>query len=449
MAIRFLNSQNIEAGTLTVSTIANLAAASNFFLVSDEGLVKYRTATQVRSDIGAGTGSGTVTSVVVTNGVGISASVANASITPNITITNTDRGSSQLIFKNIAVSGQTTVVADSNNDTITFANGSNITITTNAATDTITIASINTNNFLSGLAWSTATGILTANRTGLSALTVDLNGRYPENNGTGASGTWIIDISGNATTANTLQNARLINGVSFNGSANITVADNTKEPAFSKNTAFNKAFGTAAGTVAEGSHDHDRNFITDSRGVQRLPSYYHDRYAQWDFQSYVDTLAGGDVWHGILTVAKWDGYHVYHRQEQLFFTGDDLKRRTATSDTTWGPVKTIWDSNNLNPNNFTVSSDIRLKENIKTLTTTKINSDYKTFNFTDDDTKQTRTGVIAQELEVNHPEFVRTDSKGMKSVSYGDLHSAEIAYLKSENEMLKAKLELIMNKLGI
>jgi len=48
----------------------------------------------------------------------------------SITITNTDLGSSQNIFKNIAVSGQDTVVADSNDDTLTFAAGSNITITT-------------------------------------------------------------------------------------------------------------------------------------------------------------------------------------------------------------------------------------------------------------------------------------------------------------------------------
>ena len=37
-------------------------------------------------------------------------------------------------------------------------------------------------------------------------------------------------LSGNATTATTLQTARTINGVSFNGSANITVADATKLP---------------------------------------------------------------------------------------------------------------------------------------------------------------------------------------------------------------------------
>ena len=45
------------------------------------------------------------------------------------------------IFQTIVVSGQSDVVADSSNDTLTLAAGSNVTITTNAGTDTITIAS--------------------------------------------------------------------------------------------------------------------------------------------------------------------------------------------------------------------------------------------------------------------------------------------------------------------
>lgn len=44
-------------------------------------------------------------------------------------------------FSNISVSGQNTVSADSTSDTLTFAAGSNISITTNSTTDTITIAS--------------------------------------------------------------------------------------------------------------------------------------------------------------------------------------------------------------------------------------------------------------------------------------------------------------------
>ena len=47
------------------------------------------------------------------------------------------------------------------------------------------------------------------------------NSYSPTLTGTGASGTWDISVSGNADTATTLQTACTINGVSFNGSANI------------------------------------------------------------------------------------------------------------------------------------------------------------------------------------------------------------------------------------
>jgi len=102
----------------------------------------------------------------------------------------------------------------------------------------------------------------------------------------------------------------------------------------------------AAGSYAAASHDHDRIFLTDSRGASRAPSYYDDRYAQWDFQNTSDTGAGGDSWHGLLTVSKWTVWDASHRQEQIAFTGDDLKRRTASSDSAWGSWKTILDSSN-------------------------------------------------------------------------------------------------------
>lgn len=53
---------------------------------------------------------------------------------------NSDKGSDQFIFKNIAVSGQTTIAADSNADTLTVAGGTGISVTTNASTDTLTFS---------------------------------------------------------------------------------------------------------------------------------------------------------------------------------------------------------------------------------------------------------------------------------------------------------------------
>ena len=58
-------------------------------------------------------------------------------------------GGSQNLFETIAVSGQSNVVADSTTDTLTLVAGSNVTITTDAAADSVTIASTDTNTQLS------------------------------------------------------------------------------------------------------------------------------------------------------------------------------------------------------------------------------------------------------------------------------------------------------------
>src|SRR5690606_28084546 len=56
-----------------------------------------------------------------------------------------DKGSDQSIFKNITV-GATTIVADSNNDTISLIAGTGISLTPDSATDQITIAATSTNS---------------------------------------------------------------------------------------------------------------------------------------------------------------------------------------------------------------------------------------------------------------------------------------------------------------
>jgi hypothetical protein len=120
---------------------------------------------------------------------------------------------------------------------------------------------------------------------------------------------------------------------------------------------------------------------------------------------------------------------------------DKIELTTLSANWNAGSVYTI------TANDFIGSSDERLKENIAIFQHEKINSVYKSFNFKEN--KQDRIGVIAQELEKTNPEFIRINDDGFKSVSYSDLHSAEIAYLKQENKILKEKLELIMIKLEL
>lgn len=96
---------------------------------------------------------------------------------------------------------------------------------------------------------------------------------------------------------------------------------------------------------------------------------------------------------------------------------------------------------------FIGTSDIRSKENIINYQAKELKTNYKKFNFKDND--ETRIGLIAQDVEKVHPEFIRDDKDGNKSISYIDLHSAEIAYLKEENKKLKEELNLIKKHLGL
>ena len=169
-------------GSIEVDTLVNAASNTNAFLVSDGGLVKFRTGTQLRSDIGAGTGSGSVTSVTVTGSSGLSGT-GTVTSSGTITLSNSDKGSSQAIYKNVVADSGGTATANSNNDSITIAGGSNVSTVRSGDTITINATDTTTNNYVSSVSFNTTNGILTLNRSGLSALTVDLDGRYVTSSG--------------------------------------------------------------------------------------------------------------------------------------------------------------------------------------------------------------------------------------------------------------------------
>jgi hypothetical protein len=115
--------------TVGDSVIVQEAAAAGTSVEGDFIVVQSDTDLATGSTVGLGNvaaGSGT--------------SVAYASGTA--TVTNTDKGSSQNIFKNVA-SDSGTAVADGNNDTLTIAGGTNV--TTSVTGDTLTITASNTN----------------------------------------------------------------------------------------------------------------------------------------------------------------------------------------------------------------------------------------------------------------------------------------------------------------
>ena len=86
--------------------------------------------------------------------------------------------------------------------------------------------------------------------------------------------------------------------------------------------------------------------------------------------------------------------------------------------------------------NFILSSDETLKDNIKEIDTKHVDVNWKNFELKSEPGVK-RSGVIAQELEKKHPEFVRTDDEGLKSVAYIDLLISKIAELEARLEKLE------------
>lgn len=115
-------------------------------------------------------GGGTVTSVSVVTANGFAGSVANPTSTPAITLETTITGLikgdgtalllavagtdyTSLAFKTIAVSGQSDVVADTPEDTLTLVAGTGITITTSAGGDSVTISASGGSGAGNAYAW--------------------------------------------------------------------------------------------------------------------------------------------------------------------------------------------------------------------------------------------------------------------------------------------------------
>lgn len=113
-------------------------------------------------------------------GSGTTIAVAQASSTVDGFLSSTDwstfDGKADYSFVNIAVSGQTDVVADAASDTLTLVAGSGVTITTDALTDSITIAATGSGGTVTSIATTapiqggpiTGTGTISITQSGLS-----------------------------------------------------------------------------------------------------------------------------------------------------------------------------------------------------------------------------------------------------------------------------------------
>ena len=133
----------------------------------------------------------------------------------------------------------------------------------------------NVYNFAHGiniLAGDSSTSYETSLNTANTSVARDGSGNF-------TAGTITAALSGNATTATTLQTARTINGVSFNGSANIDITANTTNSI----TFNNSGSGATSGATFNGSAA--RTISYNTIGAAAL-GHTHDQYIEKDSTSF-------------------------------------------------------------------------------------------------------------------------------------------------------------------
>jgi hypothetical protein len=156
--------------------------------------------------------------LTITAGTGIT--LTTNATTDTLTITNSATGANA--FGNVAVAGQSTVEADSTNDTLSLAAGTGISLTTDAASDTVTITNtVTAPNTFGAIAVATQTTVLADSTTDTLTL-VAAGGMAITTNAT--TDTITFDSKQLDTDDVTLQGARLID---MNGET-LTLEDSTQ-----------------------------------------------------------------------------------------------------------------------------------------------------------------------------------------------------------------------------
>lgn len=152
------NSTTIATAAVSLAKMADMATSSLIYRkTAGSGAPEVNTLATLKTDLGlTGTNSGDqnlFSTIAVSGQSNVVADAASDTLTlvagTNVTITtdastdsitiNSSGGGGGNSFQTISVSGQSDVVADSSTDTLTLVAGSNITITTDASTDSITI----------------------------------------------------------------------------------------------------------------------------------------------------------------------------------------------------------------------------------------------------------------------------------------------------------------------
>ena len=419
-------------------------------------------------------------------GTGITLLGATSGTDIDVTITNSDRGSSQNIFKNV-LSDSGTAVADNNNDTLSILGGNNLSTSVSAdaltiqhdnsgvtaasygsqfvvpsitvdARGHITAASSNSAISLSALGYSGAT-----NADNYGSFSIRANAGAAEAIGSGEtvtftdSGATTVSRSGNTIDISSVNTTYSVGDGGLT-QVNFTTTRRDKLNGIAAN-ANNYSF--AYDTSGNGSNETVTNgeVIRFNGGGATTVTHSGQTITITSTDTNTDTNTitnvganGGSYSSGNISLTGSGATSVSKSGNTITISSTDTNTdtNTVTSNTAGNGISvsaatgtsTIAMTGSYT-GTFTASADViafsdkKLKDNIETLDGSKV-FDMRgvSFNRNDLDGKLS-SGVIAQELEQIAPELIHEAEDGTKGVAYGNT----VGYLIEAIKLLKAEIE--------
>ena len=391
----------IFAGSMQVQGLGSSAFIQNTLSVG--GLSTFSNTTQSITTLGPVTAGGQLSAT----GSNTSLYVANnATVNGILTVSqNTNVTGALTVFGPTSISG-VTAVSNTFSTTGAVSFGS-----TGAFTGTVTAPSFTASTSMATqyLSVSNPAG---ATVNGSSIITAATYNTYaPSLTGTGASGTWPINITGNAA-----------------GSAN-SATNVTGGSVFAANVTSTGAVSGTTGTFSGQIQQYGDIGVTGAPNIgirgssAGALSFYDVKDPDSSIYNYTMKMDGGFITFGYSTTNSAYDYGTTK------FTFDSAGNFTAVS-------------------NITAYSDERLKKNWKNLSTDFVEQLSKVKNGVYDriDEDVTQVGVSAQSLQQVMPEAVMEDKEGTLSVAYGNAALAAAVELSKEIIKLRAEIEELKKK---
>lgn len=251
---------NSGVTSIAANTGISVSASTGAITISNTGVTGISAGTGI--SVNSGTGSVMIANAGVTELIAGSNIILSAS-TGSITITNGSPNILQNLWRFIAVNGQDTLDPISANATLTFAAGSNINITTDTATNTVTFSSPNVQDIIGSIFADDST------------LLVDgVNGLIPA---TVVQGTFTGNVIGNLTGSTTGFHIGDIKGSVF-GDDSTKIIDAVENKVYA--TFFGNLTGNVTGNVTGNAGSATVAGTVDITNTNGLTTIYYPTFVE-------------------------------------------------------------------------------------------------------------------------------------------------------------------------